>query len=115
MRAESPCTAAVSTSLGQQIISIAKDMTSDMSEDELIRAKEPLLTSVDEKVRSNSYWINSMLESQANPHKLDWIRSLKDDYASITLGQVKELAAVYLQPGNAIRVEINPVNVDEVE
>ena len=115
MRAESPCTADVSTSLGQQIISIAKDMTSDVSEDELFRAKEPILTSVDEQVRSNSYWINSMRESQANSYKLDWIRSLKDDYSSVTLGQVKELAAVYLQPGNAIRVEINPVNVDEVE
>lgn len=113
IKAESPGTSDVSESIGRQIIAIAKNMTIDITEDELVRAKEPMLTNIESTLRSNSYWLGSvMLQSQAKPWTLDWARTLREDYASITLGEIQELAAIYLKPSNAIRMEIHPVNVE---
>ena len=93
LRAESKGTPDVSESIGHLMISIAMNVK-DMEEDELLRAKKPILADIEQHIlRSNGYWLNVMLQSQAKP----W------------------LAAAYLQPENAIRIEIHPADVSQVE
>lgn len=114
--AESPGTSGVSEYVGLQIIAIAKNMTMNMEEDELVRAREPMMTSVEQSLRSNGYWLNSVMrQSQAKPWKLDWARNMKKDFVSISLDELQELAAAYLKPDNAIRIEIHPINAGDEE
>jgi len=111
LRAESKGTPDVSESIGHLMISIAMNVK-DMEEDELLRAKKPILADIEQHIlRSNGYWLNVMLQSQAKPWRLEWARSFKEDYESITLSELQELAAAYLQPKNAIRIEIHPADV----
>jgi len=111
--AESPGTSDVSEYVGHLIIDIANNMTTNMEEDELVRAREPIITSIDQSFRSNDYWLNTVMrQSQAKPWKLDWARNKKEGYADITLNELKELAATYLKPDKALRMEILPINAD---
>ena len=87
-----------------------------MEEDELVRAREPIMTSIEQNLRSNGYWLNSVMrQSQAKPWKLEWARNMTKDFASITLDELQELAAAYLKPDDAIRMEIHPINVGDDE
>ena len=55
-------------------------------EDELNRAKQPVLTNVRESARTNTYWIGSVLaKAQEKPEVLDWARSRVADFESGTL------------------------------
>ena len=49
-----------------------------------------------------------MSRSQAEPKRLEWAIQRNDDYKSITLEEVNQLAAEYLKPANAIQVELKP-------
>jgi zinc protease len=113
IRAESPGSADSSGSVGKQIVSIAHSMALGIEDDELVRAREPIMTSIERNSRSNDYWLNSvMLDSQAKPWKLEWARNMKGDYGSISLDDLEELAATYLMPENALQIEILPKHTD---
>lgn len=78
-------------------------------EDELERALKPTLSQLESSLRENSYWLGTVLSrSQQDPTRLDWARQRDEDYANITLEEINELAATYLQADNAIKVELKP-------
>ncbi len=80
-----------------------------VTEDELLRAKKPILTMIEEYRRTNGYWMNSVLSrSQEEPERLDWARSFVSDYESITVAELNELAKVHLAPEEALEVLILP-------
>jgi zinc protease len=71
----------------------AKGVTAD----ELDRARKPILTMLEEQRRSNAYWLGTVvLPSQSRPERLDWARSMMDDFKSVTLAELNALAAKYL-------------------
>ncbi len=83
-------------------------------EDELERTVKPLLTGIDQQLRNNSYWLDTVvLSSQEFPQKLDWARTMRDDYASVSVGEVNALAKKYLAPGLAVETLIVPEGGDE--
>lgn len=95
------------------IVDIAESLSASMTEDEFIRAKKPLQSDLEESLRNNRYWLfNVMWESQQKPWKLDWSRERDADFDSITLDELKILAAQYLVPSNAVRIEVLPVTED---
>jgi len=111
--AESEGTPQVKAKNSQLIIDIAQNMSVSMTEDEFIRAKKPLQTDHEESRRDNYYWLyNVMWESQQKPWKLDWSRERDADYDSITLEELRVLAAEYLVPSNAVRIDVLPVAKD---
>ena len=111
--AESEGTPEVTAKNSQLIIDIAQNMSASMTEDEFIRAKKPLQTDHEESRRSNKYWLyNVMWESQQKPWRLDWSREREADYDSITLEELRILAAEYLLPSNAVRIDVLPVAKD---
>ncbi len=69
-----------------------------VSESELRRAKEPILTSLRDTIRTNGYWLHSVLSlSSREKEQLLWPRSLVSDYGSISIEEINGLAQTYLR------------------
>ncbi len=95
----------------EAILEIADDLAAQgASEDELERAKNPILTSLREAGRNNAYWLNSVLSrAQEQPQRLDWRRSIDRDFAAISKAEIDALAKQYLPAARAFRITSLPV------
>ncbi len=94
---------------------IAEELAADMAEgrideDELLRARQPLLERLSQNRESNPWWIGSLARSQERPDRLDRIRTARDDYMDVTVEEIGELAAAYLDSDRAFRVSIIPAS-----
>jgi zinc protease len=85
------------------IKAVAASLQKDgVTEEELVRAKQPVLTALRESARTNGYWLGSVLGSaQEFPQKLDWSRSRYSDNESVTTAELSALAKQYLDPAKA--------------
>jgi len=94
----------------QAVLAIAADLQKNgVTADELDRAKNPTLASVKESMRTNRYWLSSVLfDAQEEPQRLDWARTRLDDVSRITKADVDALAAQYLDPSRAFRFVVLP-------
>jgi zinc protease len=92
------------------IVALADDMAKNgITADELERAKKPVLTSLRESVRTNQYWLGSVLaKAQERPEALDWSRTRTADIESITKADLDALAKLYLGAARASRVAVVP-------
>jgi len=98
----------------EKIVQVVQSIGSDLSkygitEDELQRALKPLLNSIDQQLRQNSYWLRTVaLSSQEFPDKLEWAKTMVDDYKSITLDEVNNLASKYLKDEKSVSIKVIP-------
>ena len=98
----------------QKIAEVVRDIGVDLStkgieEDELERAIKPLLNSIDQQLRQNSYWLRTVaLSSQEFPQKLQWAKTMVDDYRNITILEVNELAKKYLNAEKSVIIKVVP-------
>ncbi len=75
--------------------------------DELERARKPLLTALQEQRRNNAYWLGTVVTpSQSQPQRLDWSRSMVDDFSSATLADLNALAKEFLPAHRAVIARI---------
>jgi zinc protease len=73
-----------------------------VTEEELVRAKQPALTAARQSVRTNPYWIGSVLgAAQEQPERLEWARNRLADLESITPAELTEFAHRFLDPAKA--------------
>ena len=80
-----------------------------VTEEELIRAKQPVLTALRESSRTNPYWLGSVLASaQEFPEKLDWSRTRYSDNESVTTAELSELAKQDLDPARVSEFIVLP-------
>jgi zinc protease len=80
-----------------------------ISEDELVRAIEPVKNQIEEYRRTNGYWLNSVaLRSQSQPERLEWARSFADFWGTITVEEIEELAKSYLSSDRAAAIRVVP-------
>lgn len=80
-----------------------------VSEEELERALEPVITSIKDMVRTNQYWLQSVLVlSSRHPRQLEWPLTIEKDFAAVTARELSDLAAKYLQPEAAAEVILHP-------
>ena len=96
----------------EKLVEVSETLAATLAEkgataDELDRARKPSLANIEKSLRSNGYWLSSVLSGcQLDPRKLELARNRKSDIESITLDEINELAAKYLTPENAIRIII---------
>ncbi|MBI2518457.1 MAG: insulinase family protein [Opitutae bacterium] len=70
-----------------------------VTEEELVRAKQPILTSIKTSIRTNPYWLGTVLAAaQEFPQRLDWSRTRLSDTESVTAAELTALAKQYLDP-----------------
>jgi zinc protease len=94
----------------REIFTISEQLEKEgITSEELLRAREPLVTSLKQSIKTNQYWLNSVLSLSARyPRQLDWPRTIISDYTSISATEVNELAARYLDNGKAAVVRVEP-------
>ncbi|HWA86467.1 MAG TPA: insulinase family protein, partial [Opitutus sp.] len=91
-------------------VATADDLaTQGITDDELERARKPLLTMLNETLRRNDYWLGSVLaRAQEKPEMLDWARDRIADYNSITTAELSALAKQYLGKEHVSLATIQP-------
>uniref|UniRef100_A0A7S0FNT2 Peptidase M16 N-terminal domain-containing protein n=1 Tax=Minutocellus polymorphus TaxID=265543 RepID=A0A7S0FNT2_9STRA len=106
---ESEGESSVTKKTSKHMIEIAQFIASTLSDDEFVRAMKLKETNLADSLLDNSYWLyNVMWDSHQNPHKLDWARERDADYASISLEEIRSLAAQFLVQSNALRIDVMP-------
>jgi zinc protease len=90
---------------------IAADMANgEIEDDELLRARRPLIEQIQNAFESNSAWLGWLSQSFEYPERLDRIRTITDDYSDITLEEIVDVARTYLSEDTAYRVSIISAN-----
>jgi zinc protease len=81
-----------------EIHKIAEKLASEKIDmDELERVRTPAVNRIQDMVRRNEYWLNSVLsDSRRYPQQIDWSRSLVQTYVSVRPEQLNQLARTYL-------------------
>jgi zinc protease len=99
-----------SASVISAIKAIADDLSGQgISDDELRRAVDPILTSIRDMRRTNRYWLNSVLSGSGRyPVRLSWARTMEQDYDAITADDIQALARRYLNNDQAACLQIIP-------
>jgi zinc protease len=93
-----------------KIKSILTDISrSGISSDDLNRTVKPVITSIKDMLRRNSYWLDTVLSgSKDHPQQLNWSREVLQDYNSITETDIREMAKRYLNENKAAIIVIKP-------
>lgn len=100
---------ATAVKIRDAVNAIATDLANNgVTEDELNRAKLPLMTSLRESARTNAYWLNVLGRAQEKPIVLDWARDRESDNQAISKADLDNLAKTYLQPGKVSSATIVP-------
>ncbi len=96
---------------------ISDDLKRDgVSEDELERAKKPILSMLEEYRRNNTYWMDSVMRSsQEYPQRLEWARTIVEDYSKATAEELSALAREYLGAEKALSVLVVPAEEESGE
>ncbi|MEY4089546.1 MAG: hypothetical protein RJB55_1817, partial [Verrucomicrobiota bacterium] len=102
-----PATAA---KVREAVVDLADDLARNgVTTEELERARLPARTSTRESLRTNSYWLQSVLaRAQEKPEVLDWARSRSADIEAITAAELSALAKQYLGRDRVSRVTVLP-------
>ena len=91
------------------MVSVAGDLGArGTAEEEIARTKDQLVTSILETERTNQYWMTVLGRAQENPDVLDWARTRRSDFESITKADIDSLARSYLAPERVSRVIVHP-------
>ena len=96
----------------EEIFKISKQLQKEgITADELTRAKGPLVTSLQEGIRTNQYWLNSVLVlSVRYPQQLAWPETIISDFSTISAVEINQLAARYLHNDRAAIARVTPEN-----
>ncbi|WP_205518100.1 M16 family metallopeptidase [Sphingorhabdus sp. Alg239-R122] len=86
-----------------QIVSDMRENTA--TQDELERARTPILERITDSRRENGRWIGIVDEAQSEPRALDRFRKAEAVYKAITPSDIMVLAQEYLDPADALRIE----------
>jgi len=89
--------------IADAIKAVAASLQKDgVTEEELVRAKQPVLTALRESSRTNGYWLGTVLISaQEFPDRIEWSRNRYTDNESVTAAELTALAKQYLDPARA--------------
>lgn len=89
------------------INTITLDMAAgDITEDELQRARQPILENIEESIRNNGTWMGIVSTAQTKPDYLDRQRTVAEVYRAITTQDIITAAGQYLKPEAALQIRI---------
>ncbi len=80
-----------------------------VTKSELERAVNPIRTSIREMLKTNDYWLQSVLGGLGRrPEQLTWARTIEKGYTGIQVREINDLARRYLDPQQRAVCEIRP-------
>jgi zinc protease len=91
------------------VAQIAQDLrTTPVTADELERAKKPAIDALEKATASNEYWVAGLSGAQADPRRLDILRSAEASLVRVSADDVQKAAKTYLRDDTAWKLEIKP-------
>ncbi len=91
---------------------IANDLRSnDVSPDELVRARAPIIETLKHQQQSNEYWVQYLNGAQTDPRRLERIRDNLAGYDKVTVEDIRQFATTYFQPEKFWKFEVLPAAV----
>ncbi len=101
---------AQSEQLAEVVRTVAADIGREgIGEEEFKRAQEPVLTGIRDQMRSNAYWLHTVLSlASRHPEQLEWPKTIMQDFSAMKKEHLERLARQYLQPNQAASVIVRP-------
>ncbi|MBF0468761.1 MAG: insulinase family protein, partial [Desulfamplus sp.] len=89
---------------------IADSMTNqNITDRELDLVLEPIWTYIKDIRRTNGYWLDSVMAgSRHHSQKIEWAVTMDEDYRSVLLDEIQELAEKFCNRGRAAFIVIQP-------
>ncbi len=78
------------------------------TEDEIERARKPLIEGVQASLKSNNHWINRISRAQTSPESVQRIKLIEKEWLATTSEDMRKLAETYLKPENAFIIKVVP-------
>lgn len=86
---------------------IAKQMRdAPVSDDVLLRARKPLLESIEKRLRENGAWLTLAGEAQTKPAELEKWRTRKAVFESVTTAEIQAAARQYMADASQLEIRI---------
>lgn len=80
----------------------------DITQEELDRARNPMLNGMERALRDNGYWTNVLKDSQSRPDRIKNHRESIDDVKAITVEEINKLAKDIFGKGDHLNLNILP-------
>jgi zinc protease len=91
---------------------IAADLRSnDVSPDELVRARAPIIETLKHQQQGNEYWVQYLNGAQTDPRRLERIRDNVSGYDKVTAQDIRQFATTYFQPDKFWKFEVLPAAI----
>lgn len=81
-----------------------------ITDDELLRARAPVVESLRRSQADNGYWVSQLADAGRKPETFDEMRSHVADYEAVTPADIQRLARQYLTPQTAWRLTVTSDN-----
>ncbi|MBB3661081.1 zinc protease [Rhizobium sp. BK650] len=91
---------------------IAVDLGSnEVSQDELMRARAPIIETLKRQQQSNEYWIQYLKGAQTDPRRLERIRDNISGYDKVTAEDIRRFATTYFHPDKFWKFKVLPAAI----
>ena len=95
------------------VAAIAADLRAKgVTADELERARNPRVAGIEKARLTNEYWLARLAGAQADPRRLDLIRTTLPDYDKVTVDDIKTAAQTWFTDDRAWKLVIEPATAD---
>ncbi len=84
-----------------------------VSEDQLLRAREPVLEGLENVLKTNSGWLTFVDRAQTEPDRIDRYLRSRELLKAVTPAQIQALARKYLTADGAVEFNVLPEGVDD--
>lgn len=82
----------------------------NVTDDMVVRARTPLLSTLENAMRTNSYWLGALADYQSDPRGLGEQTTFVTDYQSITKDEMIAVARKYLTEARRVQVRVIPAS-----
>lgn len=94
----------------KEIMEISERLKVDgITTDELVRAQRPMVTSITDTIRTNRYWLSSVLAlSSRYPQLFEWPKTILSDYSAVNENDLNQLAQKYFDNSRLALAKVLP-------
>ena len=91
---------------------LAKLRAAPIDDDLLLRARAPVIESIEKSRRENGFWLGVASEAQSRADRLERVREQLDQVKAVTPAEIQQFAQTYLTPNKMLPIRIVSSKLD---